>query len=118
MLKPVLILAALLLATPALAEPTARATAELSIYAGPGPGFARIGTLYHGARVELAECTRNERWCRLRDGGWVDATYLVGMAAKIRATPPRLLGFGDWDSRFWSRRGRNNCGGFPYDPGC
>jgi hypothetical protein len=118
MLRFLLPVLALLCATaPALAEPTARASGELAIYAGPGRGYARIGTLHNGAEVHLAECTSGERWCRLRDSGWVDGTYLIGMAAKARAAPLPLLGL-DWDEQFWRRHGRSTCDGFPYDRGC
>ena len=106
------------LAPPALAASTARATADLPAYAGPGRHYARIGLLRDGTEVTLRSCTRDQRWCDADNYGWVDATYLIGVAAKERVTPPTLLLLPDWDTRFWRRYGRNTCEGFPYDPWC
>lgn len=81
------------LATPALAA-EARATGNLPIRSGPGDFYRIIGTLPDGERVELSRCTRQSVWCRIiyDDGpdGWVLGSYLVGSAAKMRATPPEF----------------------------
>jgi uncharacterized protein YraI len=84
------------LAAPALAADTARASAKLRIYSGPGTGYSVIGSLAKNAEVELAFCTRSTSWCQIRDedgerGGWVRGSYLVGMAAIMKATPFHFL---------------------------
>lgn len=83
-----------------LAAAEARATGTLAIHAGPGGWTAIIGTLPDGARVGLSRCTREARWCRIRSpdypGGWVRGAYLVGAAAKARATPPEFVDPPDW----------------------
>jgi uncharacterized protein YraI len=93
-------LAALLLAaplaTPARAENTVRATANLPIYDGPGQRYAVIGTLRRDARVALVRCTRTRSWCLFKDSdgvpvGWVRGTSLVGAAALVEATPFHFL---------------------------
>jgi uncharacterized protein YraI len=76
--------------TGAASAATARASATLSIYDGPGYGYYRIGKLPKNAVVKLAECTRRGTWCRIvYDGptGWVLGSYLIGSAAKVDATP-------------------------------
>jgi uncharacterized protein YraI len=89
-------LAALLLATPALAAPTARVSGgDINVRSGPGTRYQIIGQLPEGAQVNLDYCTRNNRWCLVADTGWVDASYLVGWSAKMRATPP------DFQGPFW-----------------
>jgi len=73
---------------------TARASAAITIYDGPGYYYAPIGRLASGEVVKLSECTPSGRWCRVvHDGpdGWVLASYLVGSAAKVDATPFRPL---------------------------
>lgn len=79
---------------------TARASDPLTIYAGPGYGFAPIGRLPRGAVVRLSECTPRSVWCRIvtdeAPNGWVLGSYLIGSAAKVEATPWRPLG-----SPFW-----------------
>lgn len=101
MLKP-LILAALFgaLALPAVAA-EARATGDLPIRSGPGSGYRTIGVLPNGTYVELSQCTRESRWCRIvyDDGpdGWVRGSYLVGSGAKLRVTPPDFVNpFRNW----------------------
>lgn len=78
----------------------ARATGTLAIHAGPGSWSDIIGTLPDGASVELSRCTREARWCRIRSeqfpSGWVRGSYLVGAAAKARATPPEFVDPPDW----------------------
>lgn len=78
----------------AVAAPTARASATLTIYAGPGQLYAPIGRLPRNSVVSLSECTPRATWCRIvHDGpdGWVLGSYLVGSAAKVEATPWRPL---------------------------
>jgi uncharacterized protein YraI len=89
-----LALAALpLLATPALAQPTARVSGgNVAMRSGPGHDYAVIGRLPDGAEVVLEYCTRDDRWCVVEGAGWVDASWLVGWAAKIRVTPPDFEG--------------------------
>ena len=81
---------AVLVATPAFAA-DARATGNLPIRSGPGDFYRVIGTLPDNARVGLSRCTRQSIWCKIvyDDGpdGWVLGSYLVGSAAKMRATP-------------------------------
>ena len=95
-MKSTLALAAALvaLATPASAA-EARATGDLPIRSGPGSWYRVIGTLPDGTRVGLSRCTRQSRWCKIiyDDGpdGWVLGSYLVGAAAKMRATPPEFV---------------------------
>lgn len=87
--------AILLLAAPALAQPTARVTGgDINLRSGPGLRYGVIGQLPEGAEVELDYCTRNDRWCFIRGVGWVDASYLVGWSAKMRVTPPDFMGPG------------------------
>jgi uncharacterized protein YraI len=106
MRKHPLPLAALLLALSAgaaLAQPTARVTGNIPVYDGPGSHYRMLGRLADGAVVTLDECTSNQRWCLVTDIGWVMGSYLVGMAAKQRASPVPLL-----DPLFrdhWGRRG-------------
>jgi len=83
-------------AAPALAaEPTARVSGgDIAVRSGPGLRYQQIGRLADGATVTLDYCTRSGRWCLVTDTGWVDASYLVGWAAKIEASPPDFDGFG------------------------
>lgn len=119
-LLPAVLLLALLPALPAeaqrLSPPTVRVTGNLAMHAGPGNQYRMIGRLPDGAIVELAECTSGQRWCRVAGGGWVLGSYLVGMAAKERVSPPPLL-----DPLFRDQRGRRGFGLFPcgsFDPFC
>lgn len=79
---------------------TARASDPVPIYSGPGYGYLPIGRLARNEVVRLAQCTPSGRWCFVvHDGpdGWVLASYLIGSAAKVDATPSRPLvtpGFG------------------------
>lgn len=72
----------------------ARATGNLPIRSGPGSWYPVVGTLPDGERVGLSRCTRQSAWCKIiyDDGpdGWVRGSYLVGSAAKMRATPPEF----------------------------
>jgi uncharacterized protein YraI len=93
-----LVLAAAMLAGSgtAFAADTARASANISIYAGPGNGYEVIGKLKKNARVTLDRCTRTGSWCLFNDGdgepvGWVRASYLIGIGAITRATPFHFL---------------------------
>src|SRR5690606_34437337 len=95
MMKPLstAALVALLAVTPALAErPTARASGAQAVYSSPRVSARTIDRLANNERVYIERCTRQSRWCRIRqlDGGpsgWVPGADLVGMAAKIEATP-------------------------------
>jgi uncharacterized protein YraI len=86
-------------AAPAAHAATARASDPLTIYAGPGHGYAPVGRLARNEVVRLAQCTPSGRWCYvLHDGpnGWVLASYLIGSAAKVDATPHRPLVTPGW----------------------
>jgi uncharacterized protein YraI len=92
----------------ATAADTARASANLPIYSGPGLGYSVIGTLRKNARVELERCTFNSRWCLFNDGngyavGWVRGSYLIGIGAITRVSPFRFLVTPD----FLDRNARN-----------
>ena len=91
-------LAMLLLATPAFAAPLARVSGgDINVRSGPGTRYQVIDRLPNGSQVPLEYCTRNSRWCLVKEIGWVDGSYLVGWSAKIQATPPDLFnhrGFG------------------------
>lgn len=79
-----------LLAAPVFAAtPTARVVGgDIPVRLGPGAHYKVIGTLANGSRVALDYCTHDGRWCLVApDRGWVRASYLVGSAAKIAATP-------------------------------
>ena len=92
----VLIAAALLAASPAVADrPTARASGVQVIHTAPRSGSPVIGKLAADERVYLDACTRQSRWCLVRqlDGGpsgWVLGSYLVGSPAKLQVTPPEF----------------------------
>jgi hypothetical protein len=73
---------------------TARASDPLTLYAGPGRDYAPIGRLVRNEVVRLAECTPSGRWCFVEHNGpdgWALASFLVGSAAKVDATPWRPL---------------------------
>jgi len=123
-MKPAIALAALILAvTPALAQqPTARVSGgDIAVRTGPGHGYRTIGRIPDGTQVSLDYCTRDDggafsgngfpgrdrgpvKWCFVTDTGWVDATYLVGSAAKLRVTPFEFLvnPFEDDEDDFWN----------------
>ncbi len=91
-MRAILIVALALLATPAMAEATARVSGgNIAVRSGPGSGYDTIGALPNGAEVTLERCTRSGRWCLVTDAGWVRASYLVGSAAKVDATPPTFI---------------------------
>ena len=63
---------------------------DQAVFVGP----ITIGRLPPNAVVSLAECTTGQAWCRISGGGpngWVPGSFLVGSAAKNRATPWRPL---------------------------
>lgn len=86
-------LALSLLITPALADrPTARASGVQKVYAHPRASSAVLDKLEANERVYLTRCTKQTRWCLIRqlDGGprgWVRGADLVGSPAKVEATP-------------------------------
>ena len=91
------IISALLIAalTLPLEAGEARSSGNTPYRTGPGEGFPTIGKLVDGQYYEVEDCTREERWCLVSDGGeylgWVRGSYLVGGAAKTRVTPPSFL---------------------------
>jgi hypothetical protein len=99
----------LVVATPALADrPTARSSGIQKIYAKPRLSSPVLDRLKDDERVYLDRCTRETRWCLVRqlDGGprgWVMGADLVGSPAKVLATPYEFsfdvfdpLGNGRW----------------------
>ncbi|MET3924688.1 SH3 domain-containing protein [Devosia sp. 2618] len=95
--------AALLVATPAFAQPTARVTGgEIAVRTGPGSSYKAIGRLADGTEVSLDYCTRDDKWCFVTGQGWVNGSYLVGWAAKMDVTTPQSIGDG-----LFGRRDRN-----------
>jgi uncharacterized protein YraI len=73
---------------------TARASDPLTLYAGPGRDYAPIGRLARDEVVRLAQCTPSGRWCLVVHNGpdgWALASFLIGSAAKVDATPWRPL---------------------------
>ena len=91
-MRAALIIALALIATPALAQSTARVSGgAIQVRSGPGSGYDSIGVLPNGTEVTLERCTRSGAWCLVTDTGWVRASYLVGAAAKVNATPPDFL---------------------------
>lgn len=59
------------------------ATTHLNVRTGPGPGYARVDTLFPGEVVEMTEC-QPSGWCFItHDGpdGWVSSRYLTGAPA-------------------------------------
>jgi uncharacterized protein YraI len=85
---------ALVAATGGACAATARASDPITIYDGPGYGYRPVGKLTRNEVVGLSECTPSGRWCHVvRNGpdGWVLASYLIGSAAKVEATPWKPL---------------------------
>ncbi|TKT82691.1 SH3 domain-containing protein [Aquamicrobium sp. LC103] len=80
--------------TAAEAEP-AYTTGSLNVRAGPGTGYARVGTLPPGTRVDLGRCQGN--WCYVRVGGlrgWASASYLAAGAVQrppVVIVPPPVV---------------------------
>lgn len=55
----------------------AHTTTNLNVRTGPGAGYAKVGTLPAGFRVNVAGCQPG--WCRIHGGGvsgWVSSGYL------------------------------------------
>jgi len=82
-----------LLATPTLADrPTARSSGVQAVHVAPRASSTIIDRLDRNERVYLDVCTRQSRWCLVRqlDGGpsgWVLGSYLIGSPAKVQVTP-------------------------------
>jgi len=74
---------------------TAVASEATSMYQLPRNRIDEVvGLLRPGQEVTIDRCTASGRWCRVFSNdstGWVLASYLLGAAAKIEATPPRSL---------------------------
>lgn len=86
-----LILASLAV-TPATAAATARSSGIQAVHTGPGAYYAVIGKLRDQERVTVTDCTRQARWCKIRQlkgglTGWVPGSYLIGSPAKNAVTP-------------------------------
>lgn len=95
----------------AAATPTARASATIKVYAGPSFRYPVVAKLARDTRVTLNRCTYSGHWCLIAAGGpqgWVLASYLVGSAAKLQATPykplvqlhPFFFGHGSWHHHY------------------
>jgi len=83
-------LAASLLATTAIAQTSATASADLNLRAGPGPMHDIIGVISAGNSVEVAGCLDDANWCEVTlDGtqGWAYGAYLE---TEIEAKPVAL----------------------------
>ncbi len=77
-LRSVLVAAALLMPTAALAAP-GMVTTSVGLRAGPGPGFPIVDRIPEGSRVNIHGCLRGNAWCDVSwtdDRGWVSAQYL------------------------------------------
>lgn len=64
--------------------------------------------LQAGETVTIDRCSASGLWCRVfHDGptGWVPASYLIGAAAKIDATPLRSLTTPAFDDRGHTNHG-------------
>lgn len=84
-------LAVSLLATTAMAQTSATASADLNLRAGPGPVHDILGVIPEGESVEVAGCLEAENWCEVtRDGtqGWAYGAYLE---TEIEAEPVALI---------------------------
>lgn len=100
------IIAALALAAvtllPVAAEAASRntvlVTGDIPLRSGPGQRYDTVGGLRNGARVHLAECTRESNWCLVVvDGeqvGWARGSFLVGWPAKMEVSPSDFMSFG------------------------
>jgi uncharacterized protein YraI len=56
---------------------SAHTSTNLNVRSGPGAGYAKVGTLPAGFRVNVTGCQPG--WCRIRGGGvsgWASAGYL------------------------------------------
>ena len=85
-------LAALGAAAPAAAAQTARSSGVQAIHTGPGSFYPIVGKLKDQERVAVTDCTRQARWCEIRQldngpSGWVPGSYLIGSGAKNAVTP-------------------------------
>jgi uncharacterized protein YraI len=81
---------------PAMAQSTsAYASDKISIFERPLYRANEIvGMLLPGEVVTIQRCTADGKWCRVlsrEPTGWVPASYLIGAAAKINATPLQSL---------------------------
>ena len=110
----VAIVALALVTVPALAErPTARSSGIQAVHTRPWSASRVVDRLADQERVYLTRCTREAKWCHVRqlDGGpagWVPGSWLIGSPAKVLVTPfefsfdpldpiPGGLGGGDFD---------------------
>jgi uncharacterized protein YraI len=88
-------------AADAASRSTARASGTIPLRAGPGSGYATIGSLANGTRVHLERCTYESNWCLVliddEPAGWARGSYLVGSGAKLQVTPHTFLGFDPFD---------------------
>lgn len=117
MLKPLLSIAALAVATvaaPAAASAApAQVTANVNLRAGPGTNYYPILVLPAGAPVELYGCLQGYTWCDVsygRERGWVSSRYLStfysGQAYRPRpyvSVPFLTFNFGYWDNHYSKR---------------
>ncbi len=117
MLKPLLSIAALAVATvaaPAVASAApAQVTANVNLRTGPGTNYYPILVLPAGAPVELYGCLQGYTWCDVsygRERGWVSSRYLStfysGQAYRPRpyaSVPFLTFNFGYWDNHYAKR---------------
>ena len=82
-------------------------TGNVNVRTGPGTGYAKVGTLYEGTRVDLRGCESN--WCNIRgDGlrGWVSANYLsdyVGRPPAVVVAPTIVVRPPHYRPPHWNR---------------
>ncbi|WP_322414878.1 SH3 domain-containing protein [Mesorhizobium huakuii] len=68
---------------------SAHTTTNLNVRSGPGAGYAKVGTLPAGFRVNVSGCEPG--WCRIHGGGisgWASSGYLA-QAHAVR--PPVII---------------------------
>lgn len=78
-LKTAIIAIALFSATAAQAA-NAIVTTNLNIRSGPGTKYRVLGSVPHGARVDVHGCTSGYGWCRVNyagRSGWASSRYLA-----------------------------------------
>lgn len=92
-LAAVALVAAGAMVLPAIATAAdAFTTGNVNVRAGPGVGYARVGTLAAGTAVSLRGCDMN--WCNIRRGGihgWVSANLLADASYRPSYRPPVVI---------------------------
>lgn len=82
-------------------------TGNVNVRSGPGTGYAKVGMLREGARVDLRGCEGN--WCNVygpRLRGWVSANYLsdyVGRPPAVIVAPTIVVRPPHYRPPHWNR---------------